>query len=187
MSSENRRKRKQHFIDRGICSICFIRPLAHQRKSCSDCLERSAKYTKDRRRKNPEYSAVSYQAAKARRLANPEAHSNYGKKGSRLIKMKVIKHYGGECVCCGESCPEFLSVDHKNGDGKAHREELKKIYGYTPLGSTFYCWLIKNGFPDFIQLLCHNCNLAKGNRTMCPHKLPKQFPDQLDLFEWRAA
>lgn len=40
-----------------------------------------------------------------------------------------------------------------------------------PSGWNFYRWLKNNGFPkkDF-QLLCFNCNCAKGFFGMCPHK-----------------
>lgn len=34
-------------------------------------------------------------------------------------------------------------------------------------------WIIRNDFPDGFQVLCHNCNFAKGkkgNNNMCPHE-----------------
>ena len=76
----------------------------------------------------------------------------------------VINHYGGKCACCGESTYEFLAIDHINGGGTAHRREIK---GY---GSRMCDWLIKNNFPDGFQILCHNCNLAKGFYGQCPHQ-----------------
>lgn len=39
-------------------------------------------------------------------------------------KRLVIEYYGGRCVCCGEVVPEFLTVDHINGGGAAHRREI---------------------------------------------------------------
>lgn len=82
------------------------------------------------------------------------------------IKKQVFKEYGNKCVCCGETIPEFLSIDHINGDGYKHRKELKKQ------GSmNIYRWLIKNKFPqNRFQILCFNCNLAKGFYGKCPHK-----------------
>jgi len=32
-----------------------------------------------------------------------------------------------------------------------------------------YVWLKRNYFPTGFQLLCHNCNLAKGFYGKCPH------------------
>ena len=31
-------------------------------------------------------------------------------------------------------------------------------------------WMIKNNFPKGFQVLCHNCNLAKGFYGKCPHE-----------------
>lgn len=33
----------------------------------------------------------------------------------------------------------------------------------------FYRWIKKNGFPDSVQVLCWNCNCAKGIYGYCPH------------------
>jgi hypothetical protein len=81
----------------------------------------------------------------------------------QLLRMQVLEAYGGRCACCGESTPEFLGVDHIYNDGAKHRKEVGS-------GSAFYSWLRKRGFPkDGFQLLCHNCNLAKGFYGQCPH------------------
>ncbi len=79
----------------------------------------------------------------------------------------MLVHYGGNpptCKCCGESQIEFLSIDHVNGGGNQHRKEL----GH---GVHFDKWLIDNGYPEGFQVLCHNCNLAKGYYGYCPHSL----------------
>ena len=84
-------------------------------------------------------------------------------------KIKVLEAYGGKyyhCVCCGEKHFEFLSIDHINWDGKTHRKDL----GLT--GNKFYGWLIKNNFPEGFQVLCMNCNFAKGIYGFCPHQAP---------------
>ena len=34
-------------------------------------------------------------------------------------------------------------------------------------------WITRNDFPEGFQILCHNCNHAKGmkkNNNMCPHE-----------------
>jgi len=81
------------------------------------------------------------------------------------LRAETLDAYGNRCNCCGESTPEFLSVDHINNDGAAHRREAK-LSG----GSRFYEWLKKHGFPkDRFQLLCYNCNFAKGRYGECPH------------------
>lgn len=82
------------------------------------------------------------------------------------IRAKAIAHYGGACACCGESESIFLTFDHVNGDGAAHRREM----GYSG-GHAIVFWLRKHNYPDTIQLLCYNCNMAKAfGRYGCPHK-----------------
>lgn len=78
---------------------------------------------------------------------------------NRRKRMKVIDQYGGACKCCGESNWGFLEFDHVNNDGNVHREITKNIMD----------WAIKNSYPDIIQLLCSNCNKAKGLYGCCPH------------------
>lgn len=84
-------------------------------------------------------------------------------------KQKVIDAYGGKCACCGENTIEFLTVDHINNDGA----EDRKGNG-NKLGGKLYRWLIKNNFPQgMYQILCYNCNCAKGFFGYCPHNKPE--------------
>ncbi len=85
------------------------------------------------------------------------------------IKKKIIEAYGGKCTCCGESALEFLTIDHINNDGAADRKQNNK-----KSGGKLYRWLIKNNFPkENYQLLCYNCNCAKGFFGYCPHNKPE--------------
>jgi hypothetical protein len=89
----------------------------------------------------------------------------------RRIKQKVIDGYGGACVCCGEHRFEFLTLDHVNGDGAEHRRELSNGKSRRGKGgAAVYDWAIKNNYPDRCQLLCWNCNAAKGYYGYCPHE-----------------
>ncbi len=77
------------------------------------------------------------------------------------LRAEVLSAYGSRCACCGETTPEFLTVDHINNDGAAHRKVIK---------SKLYEWLRANSFPKAgFQLLCFNCNCAKGIHGQCPH------------------
>lgn len=80
------------------------------------------------------------------------------------VRTQVINAYGGKCACCGETEPKLLTIDHVNNDGAEHRRKLN-IKG----GWVFYSWIIKNNFPKNLQLLCFNCNCAKGFFGKCPH------------------
>jgi len=84
-------------------------------------------------------------------------------------KFKVIENYGGKCICCGENELGFLTIDHGNNDGAAHRKKI-----CTKGGTWFYSWIIKNNFPNNLglQVLCWNCNSGRQmNGSICPHIL----------------
>jgi len=87
----------------------------------------------------------------------------------RRIRLEVLAHYGGKCACCGESEPDFLQFDHINNDGAAHSREVKDPH--------IANWLRKNGYPDTFQILCSNCNFAKGQYGICPHQRHKEVKD----------
>jgi len=74
------------------------------------------------------------------------------------------------CRCCGEHILEFLTTDHINNDGGAHRRQFskrKKSRGLVSLRNS----LREMGWPPIIQLLCWNCNCGKArNDGICPHK-----------------
>jgi hypothetical protein len=75
--------------------------------------------------------------------------------------------YGDKCYCCGEDDLAFLTLDHVNDDGKAHRKTA------VARGISFYYWLKVNGCPTDVELRvsCFNCNCARRtNQGVCPHE-----------------
>lgn len=98
-----------------------------------------------------------------------EYQQRYMKEYWLKIRQNILDHYGNRCVCCGETTNEFLCIDHINGGGNQHRKSLKIMSA----GSSFYTWIIKNNYPDDLQILCHNCNMAKGFYGICPHQRNK--------------
>lgn len=85
---------------------------------------------------------------------------------ARMRKAETMLAYGGACACCGEDNLDFLTIDHVGGDGAADRKDR----GHTGGGATFYTWLKARGYPDRdrYQVLCANCNTAKGIGAACP-------------------
>ena len=96
-------------------------------------------------------------------LSHKEDFRNNGIRSVLRRKMKVLAHYGEVCACCGESWPVFLTMDHIDGGGNAHR---KASIG----AKVIYRWLVKNNYPPGFQVLCANCNLAKHQKKVCPHQ-----------------
>lgn len=95
-----------------------------------------------------------------KRNQNPKI-IEYRKEYARQKRIECLNHYGNKCVCCGETEPKFLSFDHINGGGTKHRNIIRR---------NITEWLVKNNFPTGFQILCHNCNQAKGFYGICPHQ-----------------
>lgn len=87
-----------------------------------------------------------------------KCHDIQGKDNHLKVRTQVLNHYGNKCVQCGETIQEFLTIDHINNDGAKHRKEMGGS------GSNMYHYARRFGFPDNLQLLCQNCNFAKGVR-----------------------
>jgi hypothetical protein len=84
---------------------------------------------------------------------------------SRKFKTLCFDHYGRFCVCCTKEFNHdaFLTLNHINNDGKDHRRELKQ--------RSIYEWVVKNGFPDYLETNCWNCNSGRSvNGGICPHQ-----------------
>jgi len=95
---------------------------------------------------------------------NPEYQATIRKRYYEKWKKVVFDHYGNDCSCCGEDEPKFLTIDHVENDGAAHRKEVAP-------GSTLFRWIIKNDFPETFRILCFNCNSGRyHNGGVCPHE-----------------
>ena len=93
-------------------------------------------------------------------------NSSRNKSFRRRLKETVLKGYGGDCPsceCCGEPTIEFLTIDHVNGGGNAHRKQESLN------GAKFYTWLVRHSFPSGFRILCMNCNFSIGAFGYCPH------------------
>jgi hypothetical protein len=77
------------------------------------------------------------------------------------LRLQVFAAYGGRCVCCGESDPRVLTIDHVTPcRGKRNKDIYKDA--------------LKLDCPrDVYQVLCLNCNQLKGTDAVCPHQRRK--------------
>ena len=99
-------------------------------------------------------------------------------------RLKVLQHYSTRlsksdipcCNCCGEHLHiDFLAIDHIAGRRQMDSEpELVKLgYSSKLKNNALIKWLIEYDYPEGFQILCHNCNQAKGmpkNNNICPHE-----------------
>jgi len=168
------------------CNTCgHVKPLDEfGKKSASPdgragwCKECAAAYNRRWRKDNPEaasgiaqrwreaHPGRSTEVSREWRLANLERAREHGRKHDRVreerVRKQVFAHYGEQCACCGTT--QRLTIDHVNGDGAEHREEL---FGDPKQNHGFYRWLVRNGFPAGFQTLRFPCNRSKGKRDRC--------------------
>jgi len=121
------------------------------------------------RKKAREYYYKHVTERREYRENHKEHYSKLVKDKTQNMRAKVITHYSNgtnKCVCCGEAEPRFLTIDHINGGGKKERKESGRNRSYS-----FYKNLIKNNYPEGLQVLCFNCNCGRQlNGGICPHK-----------------
>ena len=138
-----------------LCTKCKKQPRGKDGYQCDECnkyrhriyyLNNKEKYIK---------KAIEWRAN------NPEQAKKHRRDSNRRLRVAAIKNYGSKCACCGETEPKFLLIDHIDGGGNKHRREIGS--------SHIYSWLKKNNYPKGFQVLCHNCNMAKGFYGSCPH------------------
>lgn len=94
------------------------------------------------------------------RQANREHMRAYGRRRAVKLRAEVLAAYGDACACCGETTEEFLTLDHIDGGGTAHRRATwGKVYDQVK----------REGFPPGYRILCWNCNWAYRLMDDCPH------------------
>ena len=97
------------------------------------------------------------------------------------IRLEVLQYYSKRlsksdipcCRCCGENYHvDFLALDHISGRKEMDSDTKLVKLGYSSLKRTvgLHKWIIENNFPKGFQILCHNCNVAKGHYGECPHE-----------------
>lgn len=92
----------------------------------------------------------------------------------RNYRKNVFSMYGGSvCSCCGENRNEFLTIEHTDRAGAAHRKE-------DPSAKNIYIWLTQHNFPDGYEILCLNCNVGRhaSPDNTCPHTRSLTPPPQ---------
>ena len=145
-------------------------------KKCASARERIRYYSKieKHRKHNREYMQQKYaNMPNTEKTIFLEKLSVKRQRDKIDLKIDVFNAYGARCECCGEDHFEFLTIDHIQGGGRAHRKKIGN--GKNCSSQQFYTWLKKEDYPkDDFRILCWNCNCARGFSGYCPHTLKGQ-------------
>jgi len=162
---------RQRNRDRGLCSCGKGREPG--RSSCRKCLDRQRIYCKNQsvkwRKSGKRCSSCGRKTLLlicdiCRRKNNHRRNRN-----RHLLKGEVFLHYGERCSFCGIENPRKLTVDHINGGGHRHRQNIRKGGG----SEDFYRWLRNHNYPEGYQVLCWNCNWMKHLESRILSEEPK--------------
>ena len=155
--------------------------IKRSRKRYSEKKDEIRAQIKEDRKKNPEKYRLKRQKEKAKdpegfkRKKNANWAENFPKK-----KLLVFKYYSKElsesnipcCNCCALNEYEFLEMDHIIPKREMERDSNMFKIGFRSKlgGEQLLDWIIRNNFPKGFQILCSNCNFAKGKLGKCPHE-----------------
>lgn len=146
------------------CRQCINESLRKRLETDEEYRNRRAEHRKKEKTSTAYKSRNRGERGAKWRKENPDRYRELKREKRRELRRLVIEKYGGKCVCCGETEPKFLTLDHVNNDGAAHRRVIRK--------ANIHYWIIKNDYPDNIQIMCWNCNSGRAlNNGICPHKL----------------
>lgn len=140
------------------CYVCG-KTAAPKKRRCQQCIDYERGYMRQRK-----VSGRCYSCGREPRTGSKRCQQclDKRKQWNTRYRMEALTAYGLSCACCRESTVEFLEIDHINGNGSAHRRQLKT--------QSIYRWLKRNGYPEGFQTLCSNCNRARWRYGCCPHE-----------------
>ena len=184
----------------GICSVedCG---LEHKVKGfCQKHYDKAYRQTDERKGKDKARRQTdAYKAMEKKRAASPKTKATRKKRRQTpqgraeakarsiveaSIRLKVLLAYSKRhsnsdipcCACCGlTSHLDFLNIDHVLG--KKQMDSIPELVAIGYSSELKYKklinWIIEHDFPEGFQILCQNCNFAKGmkkNNNECPMK-----------------
>lgn len=172
-TSAKYRKLRRERAAQGLCPSCGAKLGPGAR--CAKCVAKRRKWDKALRQRRLNSGVCVFcgkgPLATQRYCATCSTKkAAHGRASALRRKAQVIAHYGGACVCCGETILQFLTIDHIDGGGNKER----KCLGSNPGGSAIIRRIVRQGYPDGLQVLCWNCNCGRAlNGGICPHQQNK--------------
>lgn len=159
-TKEERKAHKHEYYLKNLESI-KAKKKAYQEANREKVLQQRRDSWKRHRDRNVQYLRKRYSEDKKKYLdmckSYRESHKEEISQKLFNIKKTIIDHYGGACVLCGERNIGFLTLDHINNDGHIERRSKKYKEGRIQ----YYRRIIREGFPNTLQVLCWSCNRKK--------------------------
>ena len=167
---DNDRSRKKR-QDKGLCRNCGKPRERLEVQRCNACAKRESEHAKER---HDRYIAQGLcgKCGKPRErddiaicnACNDKLLNNNYMHRERYRYTVISVYTKGKMCCthCGSPIREVLEVDHKDNNGTQHREEV----GGT--GTIMDRWIMKNNYPDFLQVLCATCHRFKTSTGKLP-------------------
>jgi len=150
------KKDRIHRLSCGICAYCKKNQKVNGKTHCQSCINRKKAKHNDKKASGICCGSGCHNPPQYNKTRCNECVAKLKSRYAQL-RLEVLTHYGLKCNCmceCTISNIKHLTIDHINNDGASHRKTVGS-------GESFYKWIIKNDFPDFLQVLCWNCNCAK--------------------------
>ena len=157
------------------CEICSDPVETIRHKFCPSC--KKLRNISARSRYNKKTRIIKAAKNDAYRKRNLPKYAKIKQSFRHKLKIEILEAYGGKnpiCSCpgCDESRIEFLCIDHLNGGGSQHKQNIADRIGHgdkSKVGSgQIRADLKRLGFPPIVQILCHNCNSVKSDKKACP-------------------
>ena len=118
---------------------------------------------------------------------NKEKYQARNRRWYLNLRVETLKQYSPDLICqlCGFSDLRALTIDHIDGGGDSHRQELSKSLSRTPGPWRLYRWLRDNGYPAGYRVLCMNCQFithfdrtAKAGKSYYSLLYPEEQNDE---------
>jgi hypothetical protein len=91
-------------------------------------------------------------------------------RGRAKIRLELLEAFNYKCSCCGEGHPLFLTLEHIHGRPKGTAGRYRQGFPVRQSYQELYDAKRSGWDKTQFELLCMNCNWAKGQVGQCPHR-----------------
>ena len=116
------------------------------------------------KKKSAATMAKDRERSRRRKASRRAYYSQIDREERERTWAAILAAYGPRCCCCGEGGVRFLTLDHVNGGGS---RRAKTTAQRLLERRTLVRHLQTHGRDPRYQILCWNCNCARGHYGTC--------------------